>query len=90
MAMGQVATIPTMAVSLPQRLRGVLPTDTSMWIILGPLVGLTIWWLPLAVNPVAHRALAIVGVMLVYWVTETLEHGMTALIGCLLFWLLRS
>jgi anion transporter len=27
--------------------------------------------------------------MLVYWLTETLDHGLTALLGCLLFWLLQ-
>jgi anion transporter len=57
--------------------------------MLGPCIGLLIWSLPLALDPTAHRALAIVGLMLVYWMTEVLDYGLTALIGCLLFWLLH-
>jgi anion transporter len=56
---------------------------------LGPAIGVLIWCLPLGLDPRAHKALAIVGFMLVYWLTETLDHGLTALLGCLLFWLLK-
>ena len=58
-------------------------------LLLGPIAGLVIWWLPLGLEPVAHRAIAIVGLLLVYWMTEALDHGLTALVGCLLFWLLH-
>jgi hypothetical protein len=51
-----------------------------MQVILSPLAGLVIWGLPLTITPTAHRALAIVGFMTVYWALETLEHGITALI----------
>jgi solute carrier family 13 (sodium-dependent dicarboxylate transporter), member 2/3/5 len=83
-----VGTSATLTAALPLRFRHFLPTRTTIGLILGPLVGLAIWGLPLALTPTAHRAVAIVGVMLFYWVTETLELGVTALIGCLLFWLL--
>jgi di/tricarboxylate transporter len=87
--MGHMAgTSATMAAALPHRFRHFLPTKASIGLILGPLVGLAIWGLPLALTPTAHRTVAIAGVMLFYWVTETLELGITALIGCLLFWLL--
>ena len=79
MAMGHVARIPaTTTVSFSHRLRSILPTETSLKVILGPLIGLVIWWLPLGLEPVAHRAIAIVSLMLVYWMTEVLDHGLTA------------
>jgi anion transporter len=48
-----------------------------------------IWWLPLGVTPAAHTALAIAGFMLAYWIMEPVDHGITALIGCYLFWALK-
>jgi di/tricarboxylate transporter len=81
-------TSATLTAALPHRFQHFFPTKTSVGFILGPLVGLAIWGLPLALTPTEHRAVSIVGVMLFYWVTETLELGVTALIGCLLFWLL--
>jgi anion transporter len=58
-------------------------------VALGPLVGWSIWWLPLGFEPVAHRALAIATFMVVYWITEPIEPGITALLGCVLFWALQ-
>src|SRR5262249_7517687 len=89
MAMGRTAAIAATTASLPHKLGSFLPTGTSIGVVLGPLVGLVIWGLPLTLNPAAHRAFAIVGILLVYWMTETMEHGITALIGCLLFWFLH-
>jgi sodium-dependent dicarboxylate transporter 2/3/5 len=57
--------------------------------VLGPIVGLLLWWLPLGLDPPAQRALAIVAFMLVYWIAEPIVHGMTALIGCFCFWVLQ-
>jgi solute carrier family 13 (sodium-dependent dicarboxylate transporter), member 2/3/5 len=57
--------------------------------VLGPIVGLLLWWLPLGLDPPAQRALAIVAFMLVYWIAEPIAHGMTALIGCFCFWVLQ-
>ena len=89
MAMGRTAAISATTASLPHKLGSFLPTGTSIGVVLGPLDGLVIWGLPLTLNPAAHRAFAIVGFLLVYWMTETMEHGVTALIGCLLFWFLQ-
>jgi anion transporter len=90
---------------MPMRMYGLAPkaqqsqtTDDAqgrLWqpplykVILGPLVGLVLWWLPLEIDPTAHKALAIVGFMLVYWMTEAIDLGLTALMGCLLFWVLQ-
>lgn len=82
-------TSQTMVVAVRQKLSHLLPADMPIGLLLGPLVGLLIWWLPLEIGPAAHKAFAIVGFMLVYWVTEALDHGMTALIGCFLFWVLQ-
>jgi anion transporter len=60
--------------------------QTLLGAVLGPLVGLLIWCLPLGLEPAMHKALAIVAFMLVYWIMEPIEHGITALMGCYLFW----
>jgi len=52
-------------------------------------VGLSIWWLPFGLEPAAHKALAIAAFMVVYWIMEPIEHGITALLGCFLFWALQ-
>jgi anion transporter len=57
--------------------------------LLGPIIGLVLWWLPLDLPPAAHKAVAIASFMLVYWVTEPIEYGLTALLGCYLFWALQ-
>ncbi|PYS02582.1 MAG: hypothetical protein DMG12_13680 [Acidobacteria bacterium] len=57
--------------------------------VLGPLVGLALWFIPMQVEPVAHHTLAIVAFMIVYWITEPIDHGVTAMIGCFLFWALH-
>jgi anion transporter len=56
---------------------------------LGPIIGVLIWLLPLSLDPVAHKAFAITGFMLVYWIMEPIDHGITALMGCYLFWALQ-
>ena len=56
--------------------------------VLGPLVGLALWFSPLPIAPEAHHTLAIVAFMIVYWVTEPMDHGLTAMVGCFLFWAL--
>jgi solute carrier family 13 (sodium-dependent dicarboxylate transporter), member 2/3/5 len=77
------------AAAVLQALCAQLPKGSVFSLLLGPIAGLVLWWLPLGLDPVAHRAIAIVGLMLVYWMTEALDHGLTALVGCLLFWLLH-
>src|SRR3989454_7552049 len=57
--------------------------------VLGPLAGLALWFAPIQLEPVAHQTLAIVAFMIVYWITEPIAHGITAMIGCFLFWALH-
>ena len=57
--------------------------------VLGPLVGLALWFAPLNIEPHARHTLAIVAFMIIYWVTEPIDHAVTALIGCYLFWALK-
>src|SRR5262245_66663073 len=54
--------------------------------VLGPLVGLALWFAPMQVQPLAQHTLAIVAFMIVYWITEPIDHAITAMIGCFLLW----
>src|SRR5262245_60490659 len=72
-----------------QTLRAILRQRGLVGAALGPLVGGAIWWLPLGLEPVAHRALAIAAFMVVYWIMDPIEPGITALLGCVLFWALQ-
>ncbi|HEX9444952.1 MAG TPA: SLC13 family permease, partial [Candidatus Binatia bacterium] len=66
------------------------PTDLSALgqLLLGPAAGLLVWFLPLGLEPRIQQAYAIVLFMIVYWIAEPVEHAVTALIGCYLFWAL--
>lgn len=49
-------------------------------------VPLTLWFLPLHLESKAQHAIAISVFMILAWATELLDHGLTGLIGCYLFW----
>ena len=51
-------------------------------------VPLVFWFLPLNLDPQAQHAIAISLFMILAWATEVLDHGLTGLIGCYLFWTL--
>src|SRR5919198_4450999 len=74
--------------SLLGTFRAAWPSRTVLGMVLGPVVGLLVWCLPLGVAPMAHKALAITAFVVVYWMTEALDYGITALFGCYLFWAL--
>ena len=57
--------------------------------IAGPALGLVVWFAPLRAQPAAIHALSIMVFMVVYWIAEPVDHSVTALIGCFLFWTLR-
>src|SRR5436309_392120 len=57
--------------------------------VLGPLAGLALWFAPIQLEPAAHQTLAIVAFITVNWITEPIDHGVTAMIGCFLFWALH-
>ena len=51
-------------------------------------VPLALWFLPLHLEPRAKHAIAISVFMILAWATEVMDHGLTGLIGCYLFWAL--
>jgi anion transporter len=53
------------------------------------LLPLLFWFLPLNLEPKAQHAIAITIFMILSWATELLDHGLTGLIGCYLFWALN-
>ncbi len=68
---------------------GTSPATRTLGAVGAPLVLLLVWFAPLANDPKARHALAIVGFMIVLWITEVVDHGITAFAGCYLFWMLR-
>jgi sodium-dependent dicarboxylate transporter 2/3/5 len=72
-----------------RNVRECLTQQILLGALLGPIAGLVIWWLPLGLDPRAQATVAIVAFLLVYWLMEPIEHGVTALIGCYLFWALQ-
>src|SRR5437773_10610547 len=46
------------------------------------------WFLPLGIAPQAHKALAVGLFMIAAWMTQVLDHGVTGILGCFLFWML--
>jgi sodium-dependent dicarboxylate transporter 2/3/5 len=51
-------------------------------------IPLALWFLPLHLEPRAKHAIAISVFMILAWATEVMDHGLTGLIGCYLFWAL--
>ena len=71
-----------------QRALAALVASTSAKLLLGPAVGVLVWCLPLGAEPMAHKALAIMAFIVMYWISEPLDYGVAALLGCYLFWAL--
>jgi sodium-dependent dicarboxylate transporter 2/3/5 len=46
------------------------------------------WFLPLGIAPRAQHALAIGAFMITAWMVQVLDHGVTGILGCFLFWAL--
>jgi anion transporter len=49
---------------------------------------LLFWFAPLPIEPAAQHALAVTLFMVLAWITEPVDHAVTGLIGCFLFWTL--
>ena len=61
----------------------------SVWKALPTVtIPVVLWFLPLHMEPQAHHAIAIALFMILAWATEVMDHGLTGLIGCYLFWAL--
>jgi sodium-dependent dicarboxylate transporter 2/3/5 len=69
--------------SLAKVSRGVLVRGLSAVVI-----PLAVWFVPLNLDPTAHRALAVSTFMIVAWITEVFSHALTGFVGCYLFWAL--
>jgi solute carrier family 13 (sodium-dependent dicarboxylate transporter), member 2/3/5 len=56
--------------------------------ILCVVVPLALWFAPLPLDPATKHAFAIVGFMIVAWITRAMEYALAGMIGCFLFWAL--
>jgi solute carrier family 13 (sodium-dependent dicarboxylate transporter), member 2/3/5 len=56
--------------------------------ILCVVVPIALWFAPLELDPVVKRTLAITSFIIIAWITEALDHALTGLIGCYLYWAL--
>lgn len=52
------------------------------------LIPAVLWFLPLHLAGAAQHSIAIAVFMILAWATELMDHGLTGLIGCYLFWAL--
>jgi sodium-dependent dicarboxylate transporter 2/3/5 len=58
-------------------------------LVLAPLAGVLLWLAPLSVAPPAHRLAAVLGAVVVLWITEAIPMAMTAFLGVAVAVLLR-
>ena len=56
--------------------------------LLAVAIPAALWFLPLPLEPKAQHAIAVALFMILAWATEVMDHGLTGLIGCYLFWAL--
>ena len=52
------------------------------------LIPLIMWFAPLPIESATKHGLAIASFMLIAWIIEPIDHAVTGLIGCFLFWAL--
>ncbi len=57
--------------------------------LLPVLIPILFWFAPFGLEPKAQHAIAITLFMILAWATEVIDHGLTGLIGCYLFWSLK-
>jgi sodium-dependent dicarboxylate transporter 2/3/5 len=57
--------------------------------VLCVVVPLCIWFAPLPLEPVTTHAFAIIGFMVVAWITRAMNYALAGLVGCFLFWALH-
>ena len=69
--------------------RDTAPATSRSPVLLGLIAGgcLGFWFLPLGIDPRAHRALAIGLFMIAAWMVQVLDYGVTGILGCFLFWM---
>lgn len=66
-----------------------IPADlrAAGWLVLVAGLCTAFWWLPLPIDPRAHKALAVGAFMILTWMTQALDHGVAGILGCFLFWM---
>jgi anion transporter len=52
------------------------------------LVPLAVWFGPLPLEPVSKHGFAIVGFMVIAWITQAMDYALAGFVGCFLFWAL--
>src|ERR1700692_4666861 len=69
-----------------------LENPNSPLVIIGQilciLVPLAVWFAPLPLEPITKHGFAIVGFMVVAWITRAMDYALAGLVGCFLFWAL--
>lgn len=80
-----VTTAPA-AVTVREPVSADLRSAGLLLLIGGGSVGF--WFLPLGIDPPAQHALAVGLFMIVAWMVQALDHGVTGILGCFLFWML--
>ncbi len=61
---------------------------TLLYALLVIAVPAALWFAPLPIETRSRHAIAICAFLIIGWITEVLDHGLTGLIGCYLFWAL--
>src|SRR5450759_5523350 len=82
-----MSTAPAVS-SEPGPAKPAFSTKSLIGLVLGPVLAIAIWVAPLSLDPKAKHAMAITALMVIYWALEPIDHGLTALLGCYLFWAL--
>jgi sodium-dependent dicarboxylate transporter 2/3/5 len=87
-----MATTPQTVPATPEAVAATtsgLPSDLKNLVVLALLAAACVGFrfLPLAIEPNAHTALAIGMFMIAMWMTQVLDHGVAGILGCFLFWM---
>src|ERR1700726_1948560 len=85
-----MVTAPTGSAPLPGEIS--LEDPNSPLVIVGQIlciiVPLLVWFAPLPLEPATQHGFAIVGFMVVAWITRAMDYALAGLVGCFLFWAL--
>src|ERR1700704_6828118 len=64
------------------------PTIAAIGQFLCVALPIIIWFAPLDLEPQTKHTFAIVGFMVVVWITQAMDYALAGLVGCFLFWAL--
>ena len=90
--MPEPGTVPAVAspglLTQPAEKAAVFGLSPAAKLLLVIVVPAALWFAPLHFAATAQHAVSITAFMIVAWITEALDHGLTGMIGCYLFWAL--